>query len=391
MGIENDKKIARQIKTFFSNEHFKGVDYLHGIGFVTQASLPMLTPTESYIFDTVLSIFGTDIVDNIFLMTTFADADAPPVLEAVKVAKIPYKNSFNFNNSAIFARNIASEQFNHMFWEMGIHSLSTFFKQFSVSSPQSLKLTKEVLNERERLEALIPGLETQVKVGLSRLDEIQQEKRVLQQHEEEINANKDFAYPMKVNKHKKIPLKGVYTTNCLKCSFTCHNNCAYPNDFDKTKCSAMTNGYCTACPDKCHWHSHSNTPYYFEYYDAFENRTSDILKKRYETAKSGKNKTQSMIAANEKNFMQLQAEVYSLLEEIRFSIHRLDKIAWRPNTLSDIEYIDLLVESEKREHKPGWKERIHQYEQIRKEAQVLKKIPKVSPKEKGKSWWKIWE
>ena len=382
MGIENDKKIARQIKHFFSNEHFKGVDYLHGIGFVTQASLPRLTPTQRYIFDAVLSIFGKDIVDNIFLMTTFADADAPPILEAVKVAKIPYKHSFKFNNSAIFARNDASEQFNHMFWEMGIHSLSNFFKHFSVSSPQSLKLTKEVLTERERLEALIPGLETQVKVGLSRLD---------QQHEAEINANKDFAYTIKVNKHRKIPLRGVYTTNCLKCSFTCHNNCSYSNDSDKKMCCAMTNGYCTACPQKCHWQSHSNTPHYFEYYDEYEDRTYDDLKKRYETAKSSKNKTRSMIVANEQILMQLQAEVYSLLDEVRFSVHRLDEIALRPNPLSDIEYIDLLIESEKREHKHGWKERIRQYEQIRKEAQVLKKIPKVSTKEKSKSWWKIWE
>ena len=391
MGIENDKKIARQIKHFFSNDHFKGVDYLHGIGFVTQASLPRLTPTQRYIFDAVLSIFGKDIVDNIFLMTTFADADAPPVLESVKVAKIPYKHSFKFNNSAIFARNDASEQFNHMFWEMGIHSLSTFFKHFSVSSPQSLKLTKEVLNERERLEALIPGLETQVKVGLSRLDEIQQEEWVLQQHEAEINANKNFTYSIKVNKHRKVPLRGVYTTNCLKCSFTCHDNCVFDNDADKERCRTMKDGYCTACPQKCHWQSHSNTPYYFEYYDENEDRTYDDLKKRYETAKSGKNKTQSMIVANEQILMQLQAEVYSLLDEVRFSIHRLDEIALRPNPLTDIEYIDLLIESEKREHKHGWKDRIRQYERIRKEAQVLKKIPKVSTKEKSKTWWFFWK
>ena len=36
------------------------------------------TNTEVY-FDTVLSIFGKDIVDNIFLLGTFADANEPPV------------------------------------------------------------------------------------------------------------------------------------------------------------------------------------------------------------------------------------------------------------------------------------------------------------------------
>ena len=226
-------------------------------------------------------------------------------------------------------------------------------------------------------------------MGLSRLDEIQQEERVLQQHEAEINANKDFAYRIKVNKHKKIPLQGVYTTNCLQCSFTCHDNCAFANDEDKERCIAMRYGNCTVCPNKCHWEKHSNTPYYFEYYYEYEKRTYDDLKKRYDTAQSSKNKTQSMISSSERILVQLQAQVYALLDQMRFSIHRLDEIALRPNPLTDIEYIELLIESEKREHKPGWKERICQYERIKRDAQMLKKIPKVT-KEESKSWWKFW-
>ena len=390
-GIENDKNIARQIKAFFSNEGSNGIDHLHGIAFVTQASLPRLTPTQKYIFDAVLSIFGKDIVDNIYLMTTFADANDPPVLEAVKLAKIPFSQSFKFNNSAIFSRNDPTEKFNYMFWEMGVHSLRTFFTYLSTSSAKSLQMTKEVLSERERLETLIPGLEQQVKIGLSRLDEIQQEERVLQQHEAEINANKDFTYTLKVNKHRKIPLQGVYTTNCLKCSFTCHDNCVFANDEDKAGCCAMNrNGYCNACPQNCHWQNHSNTPYHFEYYDEIEQRTYEDLKRRYETAQSDKNKSQSMITSNEGILTQLQAEVYSLVDNIRTSIHRLDEIALRPNPLSDIEYIDLLIESEKREHNYGWQSRVRQYEKIRKEAQVLKKIPQVPAKQKTKKWWNSW-
>ena len=226
-------------------------------------------------------------------------------------------------------------------------------------------------------------------MGLSRLDEIQQEERVLQQHEAEINANKDFTYCIKVNKHRKIPLQGVYTTNCLQCSFTCHDNCAFANDEDKKRCIAMRYGYCTVCPNKCRWKKHSNTPYYFEYYYEYEKRTYDDLKKRYDTAQSSKNKTQSMISSSERILVQLQAQVYALLDQMRFSIHRLDEIALRPNPLTDIEYIELLIESEKREHKPGWKERICQYERIKRDAQMLKKIPKVT-KEESKSWWKFW-
>ena len=81
-GLERDKKITAQIKEFFSSEN--GIDQLHAIGFVVQSSLPRLTPTQSYIFDAILSMFGKDIAENIFLMTTFADGEEPQVLDAVR-------------------------------------------------------------------------------------------------------------------------------------------------------------------------------------------------------------------------------------------------------------------------------------------------------------------
>ena len=66
-----------------------GIDRIDGIGFVAQASLPRLTHTQCYVFDSILSTFGKDITDNIFMMLTFADAKKPPVVEAIKAANIP--------------------------------------------------------------------------------------------------------------------------------------------------------------------------------------------------------------------------------------------------------------------------------------------------------------
>ena len=87
-GIERDKEITRQIKEFFSMESEKGgIDRIDGIGFVAQASLARLTHTQRYVFDSILSTFGKDIADNIFMMLTFADAKKPPVVEAIKAAK----------------------------------------------------------------------------------------------------------------------------------------------------------------------------------------------------------------------------------------------------------------------------------------------------------------
>lgn len=133
-------------------------------------------------------------------MATFADANIPTVLEATKAARIPYIESFKFNNSALFASNQSADtDFNSMFWDMGYKSLN-FFGHFSEAGARSLFLTREVLREREQLETLIPGLQEQVRVGLSHLDIIQQEEQALRQHEAEIAANEDFVYHVDVVK-----------------------------------------------------------------------------------------------------------------------------------------------------------------------------------------------
>ncbi|KAG7999630.1 hypothetical protein GBF38_000721 [Nibea albiflora] len=106
--------------------------------FVAQAALARLTPTQKYVFDSVLSIFGKDVAENIRVLVTFADGRRPPVLEAINAAGVPCPKSkdglpvhFKFNNSALFADNRSSaagsksedddddEGFDQMFWEHG--------------------------------------------------------------------------------------------------------------------------------------------------------------------------------------------------------------------------------------------------------------------------------
>ena len=90
-GLERDKEIVTQMKEFFS---IQSIDQLHGIGFVTQAPLVRLTPTQRYVFDSILAVFGKDVADNIFLMVTFSDGMQPPVLDAIKAANVPFSKTF---------------------------------------------------------------------------------------------------------------------------------------------------------------------------------------------------------------------------------------------------------------------------------------------------------
>ena len=392
-GVEKDRETAKKIQNFFSLPGC--IDQINGIGFVTQASLARLTPTQKYIFDAVLSKFANDIKDNIFLMTTFADANEPPVLKAVEENDIEYKECFKFNNSAIFASNTDKSIFNSMFWLMGTKSFEDFFKHFSAATSKSLTLTKEVLREREQLETLIPGLQKQIKAGIDKLSEIEQEQSILKQHEEDIKANKNFEYEIDIHKHEKVPLNGVHTTNCLTCCFTCHNDCIYDDNSEKAGCSAMKDGYCKVCPDKCHWSKHENTPFYYKYFDEMikVKRTHENLKERYFSAKSEKSKLENMISTSEIILGHLQAKLYKIIERAMRSKKRLEQIALKPNPLSEIEYLNLLIETEKEEHKPGWERRVGMCQQLRKDAEILKKIPEIpidDPKISKASWWKFW-
>ena len=286
-GLRRDKKITEQIKEFFSIPPPDGIDHLDGVGFVVQASQARLTSTQEYIFDSILSIFGNDVSKNIFMMITFADGQRPPVLEAIKEAKIPSQSEkyFKFNNSALFAENNEESElsFDEMFWKMGFLSFNQFFTEFPKAESVSLRLTQEVLNEREQLHVLIEGLNVQIMLGLNKLEEMRQEEIVLQQREMEIETNKDFTYTVDVTKPRYTSLEGTgqHTTTCGPCHTTCHTYCMIIDDAMKHYCWAMDEvGNCRICPRHCSWSDHRNLPYLIQYVTMTETRTVEDLKKK---------------------------------------------------------------------------------------------------------------
>ena len=405
-GLTRDKQIVSQIKELFSIAGEEGIDVLHGIGFVTQAPLARLTPTQQYVFDAILSVFGKDVANNIFLMITFADGMRPPVLDAVKAANVPYQAFFKFNNSALFASKSADDEFDRMFWKMGTKSFDEFFDMFSGAQTQSLQLSREVIQERDTLETTIQGLQPKIKAGLSKIDELRQERQILKDREAEIITNKDFTYNVAITKQRKVDLPpGKYTTNCLTCNYTCHDSCKYADDGDKYMCSAMQsdrgtqNAECGVCPQKCSWRVHKNNPYRFELYQEYETRTSKELRKRYESAMSNKEQLEGVIENMKKELDTLNMAVFRKLEQARRSIEHLQQIALKPNYLTEVEYIDLLIETEKREAKPRWLDRVKALEGVRQQAMIVSELMKnpkgqqqnvfnVEETAQDKSWWK---
>jgi len=56
----------------FTSKGAYSINQLDGIGFVVQSALARLTHTQRYIYNSILSIFGKDVSENIFIMTRSA-------------------------------------------------------------------------------------------------------------------------------------------------------------------------------------------------------------------------------------------------------------------------------------------------------------------------------
>ena len=378
-GLDSDRRIVEQIRTFFSMPGKKGIDHIHGIGFVTQASLARLTPAQRYVFDSILAVFGKDIGKNILMMTTFADGGRPPVLEAVKEAGIGYCKSFNFNNSALYTDQAAGGQedevvssFDKMFWDMGMASFKAFFKQLACMEARSLQLTKEVLEERKQLEVIMQSLPIQIQAILGKIGTLQQEEHIMEQHKADIAANKNFKYKIKEHRIvKRETMHGQYVMNCTKCNFTCHQNCDIANGEDKRKCVVMKRDHCTVCTNKCHWSAHVSNPFWFEVQEVTVEKSYDELKKRYEAALSRQENIVSMIRAE---IATSYHEVFLMIRQAQQILRRLDEIALHPIPLSEIECIDLLIHTEEMDGGLGAAQRIKCLKTVREKAELMSTV-----------------
>lgn len=379
-GVVRDREITEQVRNLFSNDF--GVNDIHAVCFVAQSSLARLTATQRYVFDSVLSIFGNDVAENIRVLVTFADGQPAPVLKAIKAAGVPCPKTddglpahYKFNNSALFAENQTSApSFDEMFWNMGKASMTDFFKALGRTEPKSLTLTKEVLQERKRLEEAVDDLERKVKEGLAKVDEIKQTEDQLKEHEAEIERTKDFEVTLKVLKpfQEDISQTGNFITNCQICHFTCHFPCEIGNDADKKDCWAMDpDGNCKKCPGKCVWSAHYNQKYRWEYKEVTEKKTVEELKSKYLKGTNKKKTVESLALKLKAEYRTLHDSIHSMAQKATGYINRLKQIALKPNPLTAPGYIDMLIETEKKGHRRGWKQRIREFKRMKDKAVIM--------------------
>ncbi|XP_067387476.1 GTPase IMAP family member 7-like [Emydura macquarii macquarii] len=196
------------------------------------------------------------------------------------------------------------------------------------------------------LETAVEGLQPQIKAGLMKLEELRKTQEALEQHKDDMEANKDFEYEVEKTVAVKEDISGT----------------------------DQSTGNCTVCPGKCFWNVHFNQKYKFEYKVVKEKQTYAQLKEKYEKASGEVLSTENVVEKLSQEYAEVEEILMELIDQSSRSLQRLQAIALKPNPLSTPEYIDLLIMSEEQELKPGYQERIKSLKEVREVAEIIRKI-----------------
>jgi hypothetical protein len=106
-----------------------------------------------------------------------------------------------------------------------------------------------------------------------------------------------------------------------------------------------------------------------------ETITLTELKQKYCDSKSNLDTKTQLLMGAKKDLVNLNMECINTQDLITKSINRLQEIALNKTVFeSSEEHIDLLIETEKSEHKEGWKTRIEGLELLKQQKRMLREI-----------------
>ena len=119
-----------------------------------------------------------------------------------------------------------------------------------------------------------------------------------------------------------------------------------------------------------------NDQYRFETrYETVEKEYDDI-KNRYDTAVQGQSQVEAVIKQVEDEFNQTNGIVLSFVAELQRGLKKLSEIALEKDPLQQVDYLDLLIESEKSQARPGWQDRVRSLQKTRDEAVQINRLGK---------------
>ncbi|XP_057365108.1 uncharacterized protein LOC130685839 [Daphnia carinata] len=190
-GVKRDKQITRNIQHFLT-QHKTRIDQIHAACFVAASGDSRLTATQRYAIDSMFSIFGKDIKENIRLLVTFADNSQPAVVDACAAANFPVTSPSagitysKFNSSVLYADNTQPEDedfsFDERFWDMSQENYYKFFTMLGGMNGRGRKSAPEVFQSRQLLEHSLEDMKRELADCLVNIENMEMFRRQMREY-----------------------------------------------------------------------------------------------------------------------------------------------------------------------------------------------------------------
>ncbi|XP_048107932.1 uncharacterized protein LOC125300238 [Alosa alosa] len=295
-GTGTDDIISQRLYDWFRSED--GVKEIDAVALVLKASENRVSDRLMYIFDSVMSLFGNDMEENIIALITHSDGRTPTnALNALETANI--KCAKNEKNQPVhFLFNNCQKENRHTEDSEDTEDTEVLKTAFEMSYQNRTRLTACVQSLRERIEQseLVKREMEQIQTGLKN-------------HEKDMEKNKNFTIEVDepYNVLGSVNLRG----------------------------------------GKCHVTKHVKDQYKYVSKTKKVQKTLDDIKKKYENATTQAKKEMSLLSQVKKDIEELTAKQSQLLEEAYQHIVELDKIALNAISASTLDSLDLLIEKMK--------------------------------------------
>ncbi|XP_030292032.1 uncharacterized protein LOC115592912 [Sparus aurata] len=373
-GIERDAAVSERLLECFCSPD--GVHEINAVGLVLKASDNRLSDRLRYVFDSVVSLFGKDMEQNIVALFTHSDGLTPEnALTALKGANIKCAKdekkqpvNFLFDNNQQKERTEDTEDVLEFAFKRTTKGLKKFTDFLEKTKPQKLKTTVEVLKERIRLKACIPNLKDRIQLTELKQREIKQTTDALKKHKEEMKNEANFtiefdeAYKVKQKVHEGNWYALWLNSEGANCCTVCEENCHYPGCTLALKpehCEVIKNGYCTVCTGKCSVSVHVTKNWRYVTKTRRVKKTLHGVKRNYENKKSD---FESLLTDLKKKMKELEKERDDMFEETFQHVVKLEQIALKVDSASTLENLDFLI---KKMREKGDTEKIQKLEEMK--------------------------
>ncbi|XP_067291757.1 uncharacterized protein [Pseudorasbora parva] len=370
-GVDYDKEISLMLLNLSKCDDW--VHKIDAVCLVVKASQNRLSGRQIYIFDAVQSLFGSNIDENIVLLVTYSHGAHPKnVLTAVEEAK--FKCAVDDKNQPVYFLfdNCQGETFHEEYqmvqeqsWNLSFKGMTGFFKLLENIKTKTLKMTRDVLQKREKLEAKMSNMQSHAQKMKLKKNELKQSQEDL----EFVKNNKNFENEVDVPYKVKVDIDYSLASVAMCCP-VCEENCHYPGCWwvrDLSWCRKMRNNHCTVCTNKCHYSKHVKEAKIYVTKTKKEKRINEKLKKEYDDKIDA---SDSLVKKLGEELQELEKEKIKLVIEAFHCVESLQEIALNTDSLIILLHANFLIEKLKEINEP---EKAEILENIKKRAREEKK------------------